>query len=90
MMPGRPPLPRRRTGLLVVAGALAILVGFMAGPSGLVNLAIRRHRAARIERQIAQLHREIAAETARRDWLANPDSAKALARHLLAPDSTAH
>lgn len=88
MIPGR---PRPRFGLrslLWLLAAGAVVTAFAAGPSGLVSIAVRRHQARRLERQIATLKGRIAEQSARRDWLADPDSAAAYARALLADDST--
>lgn len=87
MIPGR---PRSRFGLrslLWLLAAGAVVVGFAAGPSGLVSIAVRRHRARGLERQIAALRERITERSARHDWLADPDSAAGYARGLLADDT---
>jgi cell division protein FtsB len=88
MNPAWPLKPRRRIGIVLLAMLAAILYAFLSGPSGFVSILIHQHRRHHLQTEIAGIKDRIAARAAQRQWLSNPDSAKLLARRLLAPDST--
>lgn len=80
--------PTARLSFTVVA-LVAIAVAFLAGPSGLVSIWTRSRRARHLERDIAAVRERIAARSAVRSALADPDSASLLARKVFGSDSTA-
>lgn len=85
-----PSFPRPNAKLsLVLAGAVGLAVVFLAGPSGLVSIWTRTHRARHLEREVADVRTQIEARSAVRARLANPDSAGLLARKVLGADSSA-
>lgn len=86
MSPVWPLTPRRRKLVLLGVTGTVLVIAFLSGPSGLVSILVRRYRVKRLQTEMAGIREEIAARSAQRDWLANPDSAKALARKLLSPD----
>ena len=86
MNPVWPLSPRRRKLVVLAAVTIGLAYAFLSGPSGLVSIMIRRHRVRRLQTEMAGIREEIAARSAQRKWLADPDSAKLLARKLLAPD----
>jgi hypothetical protein len=77
--------PRRRFGYLLIAAVVVLLFEFLSGPSGLVSIMIRRHRLRHLQADIVRIKDRIAERSAQRRWLSDPDSARLLARELLAP-----
>ena len=88
MNPGRTPL-QRLLRFAVLAVFVVFAFWFLAGPNGLLSIGRRKARERRIRADIAEYKQRIQAQRQRRDWLASPDSAAALARKLLGdrPDS---
>ncbi len=75
--------------LLVLVGTVVILYAFLSGPNGLVSILIRRTRCYRLQHEIAVLKGRIEQKERERRWLADPDSARRLARYLFEPESGA-
>ena len=82
---GWPLHPQRRVRVLLVVGVLAIMYAFLSGPSGLVSILIRRERLRRLQSEVTVMKKRIERKKAEERWLANPDSARKLARFLLDP-----
>ncbi len=80
--------PTVRLSFTVVA-LVVIAVAFLAGPSGLFSVWTRSRRARRLERDVAAVRERIAARSAVRSALADPDSAGLLARKVFGSDSLA-
>jgi cell division protein FtsB len=82
---------RRLIRLVPLALLVVFAFWFLSGPNGLVSIALRRHRARRLQAEIKRLKQDIEQKERQRAWLADPDSATLYARKLLGdrPDSTA-
>lgn len=81
---------KRRFGYFLLAVFGIALLLFLPGPNGAVSVLARHLRAVRLEKEIRTLSHEIDSLDARLRWLADPDSARELARHTfgsIRPDS---
>ncbi len=78
---------RRRRPLLLLIVTVVVLYAFLSGPNGLVSIFIRETRRQRLQHEIVNLKKRIEQRERERRWLADPDSARRLARLLFEPET---
>lgn len=74
---------RRRRVYIALGLVVVVLAVFLPGPNGLVRVLLKRHQASRMERELDHLHSQVDSLEARCRFLADPDSARELARKTL-------